>query len=78
VKSKIMINQLFTNVQLEIIKTFNVDLPENELIEFKNMLADYFAQRAIAGANKVWDEKGWTSEDVDRMLNAKMRSLNHN
>lgn len=69
-----MLNQPFTNVQLEIIKTFNVDLPESELIEFKNMLADYFARRAIEGANKVWDEKGWTKEDADRMLNTKMRS----
>jgi len=69
-----MINQPFTNVQLEIIKTFNVNLSEDELIEFKNMLANYFAQRAIEGANKVWDEKGWTDKDVDRMLNTKMRS----
>jgi len=73
-----MINQPFTNVQLEIIKTFNVDLPENELIEFKNMLANYFAQRAIKGANKVWDEKGWTKEDADRMLNTKMRNSHYN
>jgi len=69
-----MIKQPFSNVQLELLKTFNINLSDEELIQFKNMLADYFAQRAINGANKVWDEKGWTDEDVDRMLNTKMRS----
>ncbi len=69
-----MINQPFTNVQLEIIKTFDINLDENELIEFKNMLANYFAQRAVKSANEVWDAEGWTDEDVDRMLNTKMRS----
>ncbi len=31
------------------------------------------AKKAIQAANKVWDEKGWTDADVDRMLNTKMR-----
>ncbi len=69
-----MIKQPFSNVQLELLKVFNANLSDAELIEFKKMLADYFYKRTVDAADKVWDEKGWTNEDVDRMLNTKMRS----
>jgi len=67
------IAQPLTNVQLEILKAFSFNLDNNELQDFKDVIADYFAKRAIQSANKVWDEKGWTDEGVDRMLNTKMR-----
>jgi len=60
-------------VQLEILKAFPHNLTDKELKDFKEIIAQYFANRAIQSANKVWDEKGWTDEDVDRMLNTKMR-----
>jgi hypothetical protein len=67
------IKQPLSNVQLEILKAFSHDLTEEELKDFKEIIANYFAKRAIQSANKVWDEKGWNDEDVDRMLNTKMR-----
>ncbi len=67
------INQPLSNVQLEILKAFSHQLNSKELVEFKDMIAKYFAQRAIQSANKVWDEKEWSEKDVDRMLNTKMR-----
>ncbi|MCP3929060.1 MAG: hypothetical protein GY705_08170 [Bacteroidetes bacterium] len=67
------IRQPLTNAQLEILKAFSFNLNINELEEFKDLIAQYFAKRAIQSANKVWDEKGWGDEDVDRILDAKMR-----
>ena len=46
---------------------------EEELKDFRDTIARYFADRAIKSANRVWDEKGWTDEDVDRILTTKMR-----
>ena len=69
------IKQPLSNVQLEILKAFSHDLTDEELKEFRETIAQYFANRAIQSANKVWDEKGWTNEDVDRMLDTKMRKL---
>jgi len=66
--------QPFSNLQLELLKTFSHQLEERELLEVKKMLASFFAQRAIEQANTVWDEKGWTDTDVDQMLTTKMRS----
>ncbi len=66
------LKQPLSNVQLEILKTFSYHLDKEELTDFKQLLACYFAQRATQKANEVWDEKGWTDKDVDRMLKTKM------
>jgi hypothetical protein len=67
------IPQPLTNVQLELLKTFAHDLSEEELLQLRELLAAFFAQKAIDAANRAWDEKGWTNEDVDRLLNTKLR-----
>ncbi len=68
-----VIQQPLSNVQLELLKAFSHNLSETDLQALKSLLAQFFATRAIQAANKVWDEKGWTDEDVDRMLATKMR-----
>jgi len=67
------ISQPLTNAQMEILKAFSCNLKSDELDELKDLLANFFANKAIEGADKVWKEKGWTDNDVDRMLNTKMR-----
>ncbi len=59
-----------TNVQLELLKLFSTDLPEEDLKELKLMLAQFFAGRSIKLADKIWDEKGLSNEDMDDWLNA--------
>ena len=70
------IQQPLTNAQLEILKAFSFNLNQEELQEFKDTIASYFAKRAINGANKVWDEQNWNNEKVDKMLQSKMRKSN--
>lgn len=65
--------QPLSNVQLEILKAFAHDLDQDELIEFKDLIAQYFAHRAIKSADKSWDEKGWTDQTVDSLLQTKLR-----
>ena len=67
------LSQPFTNVQLEILKLFSYNLDNQELEELKEVISAYFIKKALKSANKVWEEKGWTDEDVDRMLATKMR-----
>ena len=68
-----VIKQPFTNVQLEILKAFSRNLSDEDLKEFRRTIAIFFAKRATDTADKVWEEKGWTDADVERMLNTKMR-----
>lgn len=63
-----------TNLQLELLKLFAKEVPEEDLKNIKQLIANYFADKAMDAANKVWDEKGWTAEDAERMLQTKMRT----
>lgn len=67
------IQQPFTNVQLELLKTFSHDLSEEELLELRELLSKFFAQKATEAVNQTWDEKEWDNEKVDRLLNTKLR-----
>ena len=66
--------QPFSNLQLELLKTFTHQLDDHELIELKKLLTSFFAQRAVEQANKVWDRNEWADADVDRLLTTKMRT----
>ena len=68
-----VLKQPLSNVQLELLKTFSHQLSEGEILELRKILARFFAQRAIQLSNEVWDKNEWTDEDVDRMLETKMR-----
>jgi hypothetical protein len=70
------IEQPLTNVQLELLKAFAHDLSEKELLKLRELLATFFAQKAVDAANRTWDEKGWDNNDVDRLLNTKLRKHN--
>lgn len=63
-----------SNVQLELLKLFSRDLPEEDLLAIKRLLVRFLAEKATRLADQVWEEKGWTNEDMDRMLNEHMRT----
>lgn len=67
------LSQPLTNAQLEILKAFSFNLDTKELTEFKRLIAQYFADRAINQADKVWDEKEWNDAKVNELLKTKMR-----
>lgn len=60
-----------SNLQLELLKLYSTNLPEEDLLEIKRMLANYFMKKAIEEADKVWDEKGYTNETMDEWLKEK-------
>jgi len=58
-----------TNLQLELLKLFSYQLPDEELIEIKKLLSKFFAERLKKGTSQIWKEKGYTQEDMDKWLN---------
>jgi hypothetical protein len=62
-----------TNVQIELLKLFQYDLPEKQLTEIKNMLAKYFAKTATAEMDKLWEENNWTDETMNDWANDHLR-----
>ena len=59
--------------QRELLTLFRHDLPEETWQELRGVISRFFAERAIEAANRVWDERGWTDADAERMLHAHYR-----
>ncbi len=57
-----------SNLQLEILKLYSTNLDKDELTELKNQLADFYAKKSIENANRVWNEKKLTNDDMDKWL----------
>lgn len=64
-----MVKQPLTNLQMEILELYSTDLTEEDLKEIKTMLAQFYAQRAIREADRIWDEKHLTNDDMEQWLN---------
>ncbi|MDB5124317.1 MAG: hypothetical protein JWP94_2446 [Mucilaginibacter sp.] len=62
-----------TNVQIELLKLFQYNLPEKQLAEIKNMLAKYFAETATAGMDKLWQENNWNNDTMKQWANEHLR-----
>lgn len=63
-----------SNLQIELLKVFTRNVSDEDVLEIRRLLTRYFAEKAIQAANKVWDEKGWTDADAERMLHTHMRT----
>lgn len=51
--------QKLTNLQLELLKLFNYQLSQQQLIDIKRLLANYFAEQATQEMDKLWEENNW-------------------
>lgn len=63
------LNYPLTNAQIEILKLFGTNLTDKEMDELKNLLSGYYAAKATEAADKIWNEKGLSSETMDKWLN---------
>ena len=62
-----------TNVQIELLKLFQYNLPEKQLAEIKNILAKYFANTATAEMDKLWNENNWNNDVMKEWANEHLR-----
>jgi hypothetical protein len=58
-----------SNLQAALLKLFTTDIPEQDLVEIKRMIARYLLEKARDKADKIWDERGYTDEKLMQMLN---------
>lgn len=58
-----------SNVQLELLKLYSTNLSEKDILELKDVLARFYAERSIELADNVWQQKGYTAEDMNSILN---------
>jgi hypothetical protein len=58
-----------SNIQAELLKLFPADIPDKHLGELKNMIARFLLDKARDKADTIWDEKGYTDEKLQQILN---------
>jgi hypothetical protein len=62
------LNYPLSNIQVELMKLFSTNLSDNDLIELKDLLAKFYAEKAIAKADQIWDTKGLSNDDMEKWL----------
>ncbi len=58
-----------TNLQFELLKYFQYEVKEDELLEIKRLLSEFFAKKAMDEMDNLWVEQGLSNETMDTWLN---------
>jgi hypothetical protein len=65
---QVPVKQSLTSLQLELLKLFARDIEESDLLEIKKFLIQYFANKAMDFADKIWEQNNWNEQDEKRFL----------
>lgn len=60
-----------SNVQVELLKLFSAEIPEDHLLELKKVIAKFLLDKARDKADAIWDEKGYTDDTLQQILDNK-------
>ena len=58
-----------TNVQLELLKLFNYQISDEELLELKQLLSDFFAKKVSEDMDRFLEDNDLNSADIEQWLN---------
>ena len=62
--SEDIIPQPFTSLQVELLKLYAMKVSENDLLQIKQLLGQFFAEKASNLADEIWDAKNLTEEQI--------------
>lgn len=57
-----------SSLQIELLKLYSTEVTPEELLDVKRLLAGYFGHKAVQSADRVWDERQLTDQDMDKWL----------
>ena len=60
-----------SNIQAELLKLFSAEIPESHLLELKKVMAKFLLDKARDKADGIWDEKGYSDENLQQILDKK-------
>lgn len=63
-----------SNLQIELLKLFNYNLQEKQIIEIKKLLSSYFAQNITKDIDELWDKEKWDDKTIDNFKNEHLRT----
>lgn len=66
--------QGLTNLQTELLKVFSFNLQEEQLLEIKELLTKYFANKVTEEMDKLFEENNWGEEQIEKWSKEHMRT----
>lgn len=60
-------------VQLEVLKLFQFTKTEEDLLELKSVLIDYLSKKTVSEADKAFDQKGYSIDDIEQWRKEHLR-----
>jgi hypothetical protein len=64
----------FTSAQLDLLKLFSREVPEENWIEIKSLISKYFADKASDEMDKLFEQNGWSEEKIEEWSKEHMRT----
>ena len=65
-----------SNIQQELLKVYSTNIPEAQLLEVRDLLGNYFAQKATDLLEEYFDAENISSQDVAEWANGHNRTEN--
>lgn len=69
-----MLTNKLNPLQLELLTLFADAPTDEELTDIKHLLSLYYAEKAIAAADQVWEEKQLSNDVMRQWMKQKMRT----
>lgn len=67
-------SQGLSNLQLELLKLYAFNIPENQLMEIRKLLANYFAKQIDEEMDEFWGKKGFDKSTIEKWKQTHMRT----
>jgi hypothetical protein len=61
-------SQKLTSLQLELLKVFSYQPSYEQLMDIKNILANYFANKATHEMDKLCEDNSWDDSTIEQWL----------
>ena len=59
----------FSNVQLELLRIYSTDVSDEVLLQLREVLSRFFAEKASDEMDKLWEERNWSDDTMRDWLN---------
>ena len=59
----------FSNIQQELLQLYERHISDDDLMNIKELIGQYFAKRLTNLADNAWDRNQWTHQDMENILN---------
>lgn len=67
-------SQSMSNIQLELLKLYATDIPDEDLINIKRLMVQYFAEKITRQMDTLWEENNWNAETMHEWAAGHIRS----